>query len=677
VAVLASAALLLGVGGVLYGYGNLGSLEIGGVTLDSVSVVPDGNGSSAHLTVRFGADLSNPSGAALILSNVRFGVFVGGVKIGEAKQDSLVIGPGVSKHVNIVLNVTDVNASRALGKALSAGKLRARITVAGEAPLKWFGVARYSSTTINVSKVVDVNVGKYLEALKARESRLSGHPLTATSPPPLEVIHALWVSGNKTILAVSQHVPVTVTIKFKATGELHSWLEVCVYQNIRYYPDQLLGCHAQHYDLAKGEVATLNFTIGLPYYELSELSPNCYAVFGVPKSCEANAPCSTDMSYVILGSNDGPKVIVTKYPLYNFSVIWESKGHAISSASIGERVTAKIKISSTYGGRDTNFRICVKADIANAKDKEVACISKTLSFDVGTSKTLEFPFYVRYYDNVRGYFIDVKMSNPDKHWSMPDSYPPRLKLSSGKPSYRVSSVEWLVNGKSVSKVVEGQDVEARITISTDTGLFETKVKFCVKADKAGLPDADVKCGTATLTVPAGGTYAVTIPFKAEHYARIRGYFVEVSSEDPDYSWHQKSDYPPRLRYVSPSYRVDNVKWVVGGRSVTSVNSGTWVDAKITIKTDTGLAGTSITFCIREDIAHGKDHDTACVTKNVYIPAGSTYTVTIHFQANYHKKSHFFYSTYTRGYFVTVRSDVSPSYSWEMSNHYPPRLKVRS
>ena len=664
--VLVSAALLLGAGGIIYGYSSVGSVDVGSVSLTTVNVVFE-NRSFEGVDVGFDTVLTNPSSKPLLLSNVRYEVNLSGIKLGEVTLPTLTLGPASSKHLNVTLRVTDREAIRELGKAINATQLRVKVTLSGEAPIKWFGVVTAYMKPVKVEKDVTVDIGKCLASMK--EGSASSTPLTAASPPPLEVVKSRWVGGGKTIGTVAQGVPVTAEVEVKALNDVDTHLEICIYANLVYLKDSPVVCSSEEVYLKKGETTVISQKSGL-MYDMDVRG--YYIILGVPKSCGSGG-CSEEMSYVLLDQDHSAKIVVSKEPTYKVSMWWESDGKHVNFVKLGQKVYAKVKVEAPDGGWNTNFEVCVRADLAHKKDVNVKCIDKQVNFEPGDTYTFEVPFYAKYYDNIRGYFIEVRTHNPSNKWTMDNNYPPRLGLTSKNPTYKVTDVAWVVNGNRVDRVVEGQNVQARVTIESDTGLFETSIKFCVRADRAGLPDENVKCETKSVTIDPGRTYTAVINFKAEHYARLRGYFVEVKGDNPDFSWHQESKYPPRLRYVSPSYKVDHVEWVVGGHTVTEVNKDTWVDAKITIKTDTGLAGTTVTFCVREDVAHAKDHDVACTTKTLYLSAGSTYTVTIHFQATYYKK----FFAYTRGYFVTVKSYSSPSYHWEMSNHYPPRLKVKS
>ncbi len=151
----------------------------------------------------------------------------------------------------------------------------------------------------------------------------------------------------------------------------------------------------------------------------------------------------------------------------------------------------------------------------------------------------------------------------------------------------------------------------------------------MRKDLASREDGNVKCVTKEITLAKGQEYTATISFQAHEEKHLRGYFIQVtSSKYSGFSWHQGSKYPPSLEYVSPSFRVVKVVWLPNDpmtSPTTEVNKDTWIYARVTIHTDTGLANAPITFCVREDRVHGSDKDKTCVTKFISLPAGGKYS----------------------------------------------------
>ena len=267
----------------------------------------------------------------------------------------------------------------------------------------------------------------------------------------------------------------------------------------------------------------------------------------------------------------------------------------------------------------------------------------------------------------------------------------------GPHAIEVTRVVWLVSGKQVDKVVDGQVVTAVISVraaeDVKKALEEAQsnhLEICVMHDYKVLSDTRTKCIAVPEDMKQGDSRVFTITFTARDKFALRGYYVSVGygSEASGQTigsgiylpyWTMKSQYPPRLRIATPSFKV-RVQWLVDGREVSSVSAGTDTYAKITIQAVNGLPKSNVKICVREDIAHGSDENTVCMTGTIPdLTSQSSFTVGIPFKADYHHHSHFFYSTYTRGYFITIKFEgiytKSSLLSWEMPNHYPPRLKV--
>jgi len=268
----------------------------------------------------------------------------------------------------------------------------------------------------------------------------------------------------------------------------------------------------------------------------------------------------------------------------------------------------------------------------------------------------------------------------------------------GPHAIKVTRVTWLVSGKQVDKVVDGQVVTAVIsataTEDVKKALKEAQsdyLEICVMHDYKVLSDTRTKCVKVPEDMKQGDSRVFTITFTAKDKFALRGYYVSVGYGSGGSGqtigtgiyipyWSMDNHYPPRLRITDPSFKA-SVQWFANGHEVNSVRAGTDTYAKVTIQAVNGLPKSSVKICVREDIAHGSDKDTKCVTYTIPdLTPQSSFTVGIRFKAEYHHHSYFFFSTYTRGYFVTMKFkgvySGSSELSWEMSNHYPPRLRVK-
>ena len=166
----------------------------------------------------------------------------------------------------------------------------------------------------------------------------------------------------------------------------------------------------------------------------------------------------------------------------------------------------------------------------------------------------------------------------------------------------------------------------------------------------------------------------------EHWRSCSGFYVEVWGAMKDSKGNYVID-PNNRIYVTPSggsrlslinygegYGVISAKWYVDGHEVTSVKSGTWVDAKVTIRADPYVRGGTFKVCVRKDYKHWFDKDEACITRTVTLYNYREATFTIHFKAEHH--------WLLKGYFITLEMyDGHSKTKWVMPSNYPPRLKV--
>jgi len=165
-----------------------------------------------------------------------------------------------------------------------------------------------------------------------------------------------------------------------------------------------------------------------------------------------------------------------------------------------------------------------------------------------------------------------------------------------------------------------------------------------------------------------------------HWGSCSGFYVEVWGAMKDSKGNYVID-PNNRIYVTPPggarvillnygmlYNVASAKWYVNGHEVTSVKSGTWVDAKVTIRAFPYLRDTTFKVCVRKDYKYWFDKNEKCITRTVTIYNYGEKTFTIHFKAEHH--------WLLRGYFITVEMyDGHSKPKWVMPSHYPPRLKV--
>ena len=256
---------------------------------------------------------------------------------------------------------------------------------------------------------------------------------------------------------------------------------------------------------------------------------------------------------------------------------------------------------------------------------------------------------------------------------------------------KVIKTVWESGGEIIDHAVDLQPVNVSVTVlvtqDIKAAIQATKSKhlcICIMRDIRVLRDKIMKCMNVPTNL-AVGKHTFVIRFVVDKHLLLRGYYISVGYMMPNGKlrsyWVMDNHYPPRLKALWPSF-ISSVWWEANGHKVNSVKAGTWVTAHITFYANgVGLPPITARICVREDIAHGKDHNAKCVFRALpLVIPGKRFSTTVRFKAEYHHHSYFFFSTYTRGYYITVKFEniytKSSLLSWEMSNHYPPRLRVK-
>jgi len=245
--------------------------------------------------------------------------------------------------------------------------------------------------------------------------------------------------------------------------------------------------------------------------------------------------------------------------------------------------------------------------------------------------------------------------------------------------FTVTGVKWYVNGHEVTEVQQGDYVTAKFTVKAESDLDDAPISVCVMVDVANSVDTALKCeNSIKVTLKQGEEKELSITFKAANIPDgSRGFYLDVGPTECHYFgcslgdvyYETPNHYPPRLKVsnVVPYILVTDAGWYVGGHEVTSVHKGTWVDAKVTLKALTNSHNVKVEFCVRRDYKYWFDKNEKCITLTISLKKEQTTTLTIHFQANHH--------WLLRGYFMKVKIWEWSEHSWQMPNHYPPRLKV--
>lgn len=113
------------------------------------------------------------------------------------------------------------------------------------------------------------------------------------------------------------------------------------------------------------------------------------------------------------------------------NVFWVVGSTKVTTAKVGDRVEAHVKIRAVNGPLEGYVTVRVRKDIALAPDKDHQVQTFSISVRSGEETEIALPFYPDEASSwsLRGYFIEVDLTTWSKKWTMEDTYPPRLTVS--------------------------------------------------------------------------------------------------------------------------------------------------------------------------------------------------------------------------------------------------------
>ncbi len=229
---------------------------------------------------------------------------------------------------------------------------------------------------------------------------------------------------------------------------------------------------------------------------------------------------------------------------------WSVGASRVTSVASPTQVTVNlvVRASGAYTGAVT---VEIRKDIIGLPDTSVTSRQYNVALSSGQTQTLTLLFTAQKETGSRGYFVQVTWSSGA--WTMPDSYPPRLTVTSAPaapppaPSQgvlRVISTDWTINGASVTSAPDKSVVTARLLVRSEGGFFTGNVQMEIRQDKAGLPDDTLSSNTFVLSMSSGEVKELTITFTVKDSFTLRGYFMRASWQTD--SWEMSDNYPPRL-----------------------------------------------------------------------------------------------------------------------------------
>jgi len=268
--------------------------------------------------------------------------------------------------------------------------------------------------------------------------------------------------------------------------------------------------------------------------------------FGIIRSFTISAPYSISKTI---------KLNLPSFLPVGTSVKVTNAGFEPPTATVGENVGVVVGLRCdeklTY-----NIKVVVKEDIAYGFDKVIYTYTTTVRFP--GYKTVKFTWIPPEpsHGRLRGYFIEVYADNR-KIYSMPNNYPPRLKVSEQNPAptqtasegeLHLINVYWLVNGIKSYTAHVGDNVEGCVLITAEEGKVDASIGIQIKKDLTLRPDKTLTEKYFTITLNPGEERTLCISFIPQERSGtwFRGYFIEVHVNGNKF-YTMPSHYPPRLK----------------------------------------------------------------------------------------------------------------------------------
>ncbi len=220
---------------------------------------------------------------------------------------------------------------------------------------------------------------------------------------------------------------------------------------------------------------------------------------------------------------------------------WFSNDQIISSARVGQQVSARVSIK---GGHSGQCLMRIWRSMVNRKDDVIAM--QAFNYDgVETDQQISFaPSYAVGESGTIGYYLDLSLDS-EQIWIMPDGYPLRL-MAVPRPTggtFLVNFAGWWNGVGFVQSIRKGQLIKGIITLTGGTGDIYT---LRIRRDVEGANDEIIE----ELNFTYDGTSCIQeISFNPDlpvGESSTRGYYLEIYRGNT-YMWTLSGTYPPRLK----------------------------------------------------------------------------------------------------------------------------------
>ncbi|MFH7835687.1 MAG: hypothetical protein QXL51_03740 [Candidatus Aenigmatarchaeota archaeon] len=317
-----------------------------------------------------------------------------------------------------------------------------------------------------------------------------------------------------------------------------------------------------------------------------------------------------------------------KLPISFVPVTVIDAGWNPSIVSVGKVTTAYVVLKSSEAISGI-VKLVIKKDLVLQPDQEVT--SEVFSISLYGEKYIEIQFVPTETTSIslRGYHIEVYF-NDEKIYSMPDSYPPRLKVVGGVIiQYLNTKFEGGGKSGSIISVPIGTVVDVYVEINVGVSVSGTLIAE-IRKDYRGAPDEVLTILTKSLDLTEGQHWICLGSFIAnEETNGLRQYFIRVlwedqlifDSKDPETRPHVTTFIPVT---VSGKLTYSDAKFIGAGKEdrIISIPIGTIVDIHVAVSVSEAPVEGTLTVEVCKDIVSGIDQIETTLTKTVSLNVGT-------------------------------------------------------
>lgn len=238
----------------------------------------------------------------------------------------------------------------------------------------------------------------------------------------LRVIDAYWTVGGQRVSSCKVGDVVTAHIILHAEGSsVEGPLTIRVRKDLAFMPDKDLQVENQYISIGEGQNREITVTFRPDEPSSSSLRGYFVELEGIVSwTMPENYP--PRLQVYAASPVQGTLVVESAW--------WTVNGRVVTSAIVGQVVTAHVRVRAVGGNVQEVVQVRVRRDLALQPDTDLVVNSFNVKLENGQSMELTVTFTASEKSGLsfRGYFLEVDFLNSQRTWTMENSYPPRLKV---------------------------------------------------------------------------------------------------------------------------------------------------------------------------------------------------------------------------------------------------------